>query len=596
MTITDVSAAEPKDVTPTEGSNKAPTSGGVKTALDTKVSGSGDVGTDTKPIKIVNGVATAVANDLVDTATAQEINGDKKFTSSVTLEKGYNPFYVVKDTTENYQATPSSNEYMGIGFQDKNAVTIGSLTTAHYTNGNRKTYIEAKGEDGTMGAVEMYIMPNGTKYVTAPARAYNANNTMDVVTIALLQASTDVVHTSGNETIGGTKTFSTCPVFLGGHDTTTVILRNSRFNGNNYSANQSEGFILLTNGESTPKAVVGLGVKQFGDPWNRLLNVTIHNNDGSSYKQYNLIDYNGYVYATTPSAGDSSTKVATTAFVGTALGDYVTLGTAQNISGEKTFYNTGFCDVRIKSNRTGDNLGGISFFNGDNVRLGQVYGSELSSKGSVVINARFKDTDSRSYFFNDGTNGWIQASTRPYNASYIEDVVTIGSLQASTDVLHTAGNENFSGTKTANDQIIGITNGKLMATVSGTGGKWKKILSFKPRDHCWAHFNAVQTSGGRWKLIDFWFDAVSGGNMTVYKVFSHENTSYTNTAMIFTFDSDNSVQVWMKIPAGSISARLFMDKYYGNTGPSSSPFTDTGDTTEYDEPQSADYAQLIKVE
>lgn len=50
--------------------------------------GTSNVGTDTKPIKLVGGVPTIVTNDLVDTATAQSIGGVKTFTSN---PKGANP-------------------------------------------------------------------------------------------------------------------------------------------------------------------------------------------------------------------------------------------------------------------------------------------------------------------------------------------------------------------------------------------------------------------------------------------------------------------------------------------------------------------------
>lgn len=45
-------------------------------------SASTSVGTDTKPIKVVNGVATAVTNDLVSTSGIQTVAGTKTFSSS----------------------------------------------------------------------------------------------------------------------------------------------------------------------------------------------------------------------------------------------------------------------------------------------------------------------------------------------------------------------------------------------------------------------------------------------------------------------------------------------------------------------------------
>lgn len=47
------------------------------------VRGSGNIGSDTKPIKVVSGVATAVTNDLVDVISNQNIGGIKTHTSLI---------------------------------------------------------------------------------------------------------------------------------------------------------------------------------------------------------------------------------------------------------------------------------------------------------------------------------------------------------------------------------------------------------------------------------------------------------------------------------------------------------------------------------
>lgn len=61
------------DNVPTEDSQAVITSGGVYDAIG------GNRGTDLKPIKMVNGVATVVANDLVSTEGDQFVYGSKKF-------------------------------------------------------------------------------------------------------------------------------------------------------------------------------------------------------------------------------------------------------------------------------------------------------------------------------------------------------------------------------------------------------------------------------------------------------------------------------------------------------------------------------------
>lgn len=51
-----------------------------------KVTGSGNIGSDTKPIKIVNGTAVAVANDVITTAGGQTVNGTLTLTDDLTIK------------------------------------------------------------------------------------------------------------------------------------------------------------------------------------------------------------------------------------------------------------------------------------------------------------------------------------------------------------------------------------------------------------------------------------------------------------------------------------------------------------------------------
>ena len=90
--------SSPMDNAPTSGSINAVTSGGVKTAIDGtqanidalgsvvagKVSGSGNIGSDVKPVKIVNGTATPISGNL------EYIPGDTiAFEANATMGFGY---------------------------------------------------------------------------------------------------------------------------------------------------------------------------------------------------------------------------------------------------------------------------------------------------------------------------------------------------------------------------------------------------------------------------------------------------------------------------------------------------------------------------
>ena len=159
----------------------------------TKV-GTANVGSDLKPIKLVAGVPTAVANDLVDTATAQTIAGVKTFTDDPVIQDSIIPRLAIRNTGDVRGTAPASTKFSGVEFRDKNDAVGGQVSTIHDATGLRKTFLEAIGQDGSTAQLGLYNEADGTKYMAGPARTYDPSNTSDIVTIGSLQASTDVVH------------------------------------------------------------------------------------------------------------------------------------------------------------------------------------------------------------------------------------------------------------------------------------------------------------------------------------------------------------------------------------------------------------------
>lgn len=161
--------------------------------------GSVTVGSNLKPVKLVNGVATAVDNDLVDTASAQIINGEKTFgaTGQITLTSagGAERRIIYKDSAiDTTAAAPGaiieSGKYC---WRDKNNVFLGDLGLSYGTD--KSTAIAVRMRDGN-NTVQ-------TRFITA-----NPSTIYDLVTIGSLQDSTDVVHRTGEETIDGVKIFT----------------------------------------------------------------------------------------------------------------------------------------------------------------------------------------------------------------------------------------------------------------------------------------------------------------------------------------------------------------------------------------------------
>ena len=159
--------------------------------------GTSNVGTDTKPIKLVGGVPTIVTNELVDTATAQTVGGDKTYTGQqiATGQRAYNPantddiatigtldaYTPMVRTTGNQNKsgnlifTASSGSGVlfmkgtnvdvaqgnysasipRIGAMDKNNVELWVLETAILSTGAIKLNIRIRNADGTIKTVNL---------------------------------------------------------------------------------------------------------------------------------------------------------------------------------------------------------------------------------------------------------------------------------------------------------------------------------------------------------------------------------------------------------------------------------------------------------
>lgn len=174
-----------------------------------------DVGTDTKPIKLVGGVATVVANELaedskvVHLAGTETITGAKTFTANDTLSK--------KTPCRQYIDTDTTACYGGVQIRSAYLVTGGTVNRAsefvgvrdNPSNPRTRSKITARAPNGSSDAVmQLVTYDSGTSYAEAPS--YHVDYAADnkIMTRGMLAQTPTVVHTTGNETIAGNKTFS----------------------------------------------------------------------------------------------------------------------------------------------------------------------------------------------------------------------------------------------------------------------------------------------------------------------------------------------------------------------------------------------------
>ena len=149
-----------------------------------------NVGSDLKPVKLVAGVPTAVTDDLVSTTGAQTVAGVKTFTNG--LVSSMSAF-----ATIDIKSARISGNVGGLRYYDGN----GTLLSQIASNTDGHIYIDL---NGTNKSVQL-----------TSTRGYNAAYTADLATIGTIDAYTPMVRTTGNQTIGGIKTFTSNPVILG---------------------------------------------------------------------------------------------------------------------------------------------------------------------------------------------------------------------------------------------------------------------------------------------------------------------------------------------------------------------------------------------
>lgn len=303
--------------------------------------GTSSVGTDLKPIKLVNGVPTAVSNDFVDTSSAQTITGEKDYRTSK---------LVSKETVQLYDDTPSSNrQFIPFNAQDSNSNWIAREEYWAYADGgvSLQTSLRKKisGTD-RINTINQRILSDGRLYVTVPTRTYNAPNTSDVVTIGTLQSSTDVVHTSGNESITGVKTFSE-----------KVIISNQKTLHFTESSNRAININVpsYTDRTANPTSKIDLDICRFqaGSSalalWNTIINtngsretkIGLHNGTALQWVVLKTNSLGGDVYATAPVRTYDASNTTDIVTIGSLQSstDVVHTSGSETIAGEKTFTN-----------------------------------------------------------------------------------------------------------------------------------------------------------------------------------------------------------------------------------------------------------------
>ena len=314
------------------------------------------------------------------------------------------------------------------------------------------------------------IDSSGVLFSITAIDTQNSTFTIGTALIDLAQDS-DVVHKSGNETVGGVKTFSDNPVI--GNNNTNITISNRQITANgSYSAPTGSNYIfmqlkvIVNYADSSPSigATVGLSIQEnaYSDGKRAGFNPNSNNtiNLGLAGKRW------ANVYATNYYYGGSEVEFSQ---------KFVTTDTAQTITGTKTFEGV---NINLKSSTSeyGVSGGGLSVVYSDknSVNLAQIklgnYTSGISySKFSIFAYDSNNQLIERTLTYSSSGNSLATAYFRSDNDS----VVSLGTTSNRWSKVYATnyyyGNDNieFSTKFVTTDTAQTISGNKTFSSING---------------------------------------------------------------------------------------------------------------------------------
>ena len=174
---------------------------------------------DVTKFRVPTATASSETSEAVNIAFLNDINRStnvvhRNGTETITGTKTFTTSIRAQNSTGDLTTAPTSNVYgTPVYMTDKNGTYAGALRNIYLTDGTIGVDIQvSRSVDGTAKYGEMGVRMNtdGTAFTYAPTPAAGDNSTKIATTNWCYDPakSTNLVHRTGNETIGGTKTFS----------------------------------------------------------------------------------------------------------------------------------------------------------------------------------------------------------------------------------------------------------------------------------------------------------------------------------------------------------------------------------------------------
>lgn len=160
---------------------------------------------------------------LVHTIGNESISGVKAFIADSNTE------LVLRNTGITTGTIPSANEYISLRFKGTETGSdrsFGIVQSGIYSNGAVRLYLAANqnvANNPVTGTITLQVNADGTTFAQAPSTLSTRTAGEDIVTRDWIPNDTRIVHTTGDETIGGSKVFGEWTRFVGATGAALVI-------------------------------------------------------------------------------------------------------------------------------------------------------------------------------------------------------------------------------------------------------------------------------------------------------------------------------------------------------------------------------------
>ena len=151
---------------------------------------------------------------IVHTTGAETIDGAKTFlNSSVWATRA--PAITLKNVLLDGIVNPPSDasRTWHFNFTDKNDTVFGRIRYEFLTTGSRNVFLGVVNGSGEYSQITVGYDPQGRAFATAPSTDGSRTVGQDIVTRDWLAVDSRLVHTTGAETISGTKTFTNASIY-----------------------------------------------------------------------------------------------------------------------------------------------------------------------------------------------------------------------------------------------------------------------------------------------------------------------------------------------------------------------------------------------